>query len=829
VRRFALVYVTPVLLLLLWRIAPLATGARTLCLRDVLHTHLEMKAAQAEAMRRGELPLVDAYRAGGQPLLGNLNAVPLYPDNLLYLVAPPLWALNAHFWIHLLLCPFAMFWMARAFGVGREGAWAAGVCYALGGYFLSQCSFYNQIAGVALAPALVAACLDFAAGRRRRRISFAVAGLWALLLLGGADPMVLSLSLVLSIGAVLFRPVARSRDRLPPSHPTPDLPARDLPPRHPARDLLPLAALLVCGTLLASPQIVEFLRIFGESYRGYAGYSRSAVTAHSWDPRQALEWILPLPFGRPDRVEAGAFWGERFFTNLPPFYFSLYPGVLPIALFGAALAPGRPRRRATRWAVVAAGAGLFFALGRFNPPAAATLGLGGGILRFPVKFWLAVAIGTSLLGGIGFERLLDPPDRSARKVFRRVLVVLALTLTVLLLALVVARAPMEGLLRRIIPPSYPDTFVAGERRRWAGLCSGALLVALLLLALRPARRAGTPGRSDPSGTPAQAAPRAPGPAGASLLFVHAAAQIVFLAPLLASDGVRHYLSPPPLLDRVPATALVVHGAFGDLFGPPPRGSAPGLGPEGFLEERRVFRQLYPFTGPLWGRRYELNVSPEGLDTFLSTAARDAVRLARDPDRIRMLAAWGVEILLLDREIDPAAAAQVEPLGRAEEGGGSLFVYRVRDAAPPVQMVGRVRRAADPYAAVRILADPGFDPRSMVVLPGTGRPVDAAGGEALVPSRSATGLDAEVRSPSGGVLVVQRAHLPLYRATIDGRRARIAVANLHRLAVELPPGDHRVRITIDRAPFVLSLLGVAAGLAGLVLLARPRPARGIETL
>src|SRR5207245_754547 len=116
--------------------------------------------------------------------------------------------------------------------------------------------------------------------------------------------------------------------------------------------------------------------------------------------------------------------------------------------------------------------------------------------------------------------------------------------------------------RRIIPPSYPDAFVAGERRRWAGLCSGAWLVALLLLALRPARRAGAPGRSDPSGAPAQAAPDGPWPAGAALLFVHAAAQIVFLAPLLASDGVGHYLSPPPLLERVPASALVVHGAFG---------------------------------------------------------------------------------------------------------------------------------------------------------------------------------------------------------------------------------------------------------------------------
>jgi len=29
-----------------------------------------MKAAQAGAMRRGTLPLIDPYRAGGQPALG---------------------------------------------------------------------------------------------------------------------------------------------------------------------------------------------------------------------------------------------------------------------------------------------------------------------------------------------------------------------------------------------------------------------------------------------------------------------------------------------------------------------------------------------------------------------------------------------------------------------------------------------------------------------------------------------------------------------------------------------------------------------------------------
>jgi hypothetical protein len=84
---FGLVYVAPTLLLLLIVVFPLASGERTLFFRDVFNTHLEMKWFQAEALKQGYLPLVDPFRAGGQPHLGNPNTVALYPDNLLLLVA----------------------------------------------------------------------------------------------------------------------------------------------------------------------------------------------------------------------------------------------------------------------------------------------------------------------------------------------------------------------------------------------------------------------------------------------------------------------------------------------------------------------------------------------------------------------------------------------------------------------------------------------------------------------------------------------------------------------------------------------------------------------
>jgi hypothetical protein len=65
--------------------------------------------------------------------------------------------------------------------------------------------------------------------------------------------------------------------------------------------------------------------------------------------------------------------------------------------------------------------------------------------------------------------------------------------------------------------------------------------------------------------------------------------------------------------------------------------------------------------------------------------------------------------------------------------------------------------------------------------------------------------------------VRRAHLPIWRATVDGARVPTTIAQLTRLAVELPPGAHRVVFEIDRGPLHRALavaLAAAAALAWL---------------
>ncbi len=779
VNRFRLAYVAPTLLLLVLAVWPLIRGTGTLYTRDVLTSHYPLKASQAEALRRGELPLIDPYRAGGQPLLGNPNALPLYPDNLLYLVASPLWALNAHFWLHLLLAPAAFYWLGRSWGLGRAAAWAGGVCYAASGFFLSLLNLYNLVAGAVLAPAFIAACLDACGGEgpddethgRVGRRAVVAGMLWALLVLAG-DPMFAAQALLLAIGAVIAH-----RRRLVFRTAT-----------------LRLAGALGCGLLIAAPMLIEFARILPLSYRGYWQFSIRAALAQSWDPRSALEWLLPFFFGRPDF----SFWGSRFYGGNPPFFYSLFPGVLCLCLIALS---GWPRRRAAIWAWAAAAGGLFFAAGAWNPIVRLLYHLpGASALRYPVKLWLVVAIGCSLLCALGFERLLD----GGRRRLARIMAGAAVFYLAVWGLLLWSPPWVAASLRALDAERLNEATLARESARWSALCFLSLftlaLFALALLAGRKRRFA----------------------TGATLLAVHLVSQGFFLAALFDADDTEHYRRPPALLTSIPEDSIVVHGGFRDLFGRQaisPLTAFPD--PRFFWLARRQAAQLYPFAGIAQGRRYELNHSPEGLDSFFSVSLAQAIQGMDDTRRLRLLAASGVDTLILDRELAPDAMALARQVATAPDsipGGIGTFVYRLPSAAAPVSLLGQVWRAPQMNRALEILSSPDFDPQTAVVLPGVGPESSAASGRLDVLSDEVEELEVTTSSKAGGVLLTQRAYLDLYRATIDGRPAPTVVANLHRLAVEVPPGEHRVRLWIDRRPTRIGWTAALLGVAGICWMA-----------
>ena len=808
----------PTLLILGWVLFPLVRGSDTFYLRDLFSTHLPMKAAQAEAMRLGSLPLLNPYSGGGQPLAGNPNAVAFYPDNLLYLLGDgaeaTLWALNAHLWLHWLLAIPAMFWLARALALARRAAWASAVSWATGGYFLSQLNFYNLIAGVAVTPAFLAAWLGLRRTGERRYLA-AVGVLWALLLTSG-DPLIAAMALAIALTASLFGLGAPPSSAPPPARRTPLL-AGAL--RHKGA----LFAALTLGTLLAAPQWVEFLRILPGSFRALYGYSTASSLVASLDPRQLLDLLLPLPFGLPDQLGVHAFWGRRIYSDGLPFYWSLYPGLAVLALLVAGVGRGSSQdhngasgMQCRLWLFVLLVGGLFVSLGAHNPGSRWIFSL--PFLRYPIKFWLPSAMAMALLVGLGFEAAIVRREVAARRRFAWTLAATAGFLALIAALTLFWPGWVESQLAEWMERGA--VAAAAERARWARLALASLAVAVALATAFRWTRSSSSKKSSL--------------AAAALLVIQTLAQLLFLRSLIPTDAALPYQLDPPLLAQTTPEMRLAHGASGRLFGSSTlyQGRFPEPGSQWLT--RRAFHELYPLGGPLWHRAFALNLSPEGLSSFHATVARQAVMASTDAQRLRLLAAWGVDRLLMDRRLAAGSEGLASVVVSHPSFGHEVTLYALATPAPAVRLAERVFEVEGPEGALRRLTDPSFDPRREVVVERQGENQAKASGPGLHLSpagRAKTRIRvvedgperfaAEVASTAGGVLATRRAFLNLYRASVDGEPARPLLINMHQLGVELPAGDHRVRLWIDRRPFHAACWLSLLGLVGLVGATWPR--------
>ncbi|HVS16588.1 MAG TPA: hypothetical protein VMV46_21945 [Thermoanaerobaculia bacterium] len=783
-------FLGPALVAVVIAMGPVISGEETFFYRDISHFHLQAKWSQVQAWSDGRLPFIDLPR-GGDTSLGNPNTVPLYPTNLLYAIAGFTWAFNAHFWLHLMLAPWAVYWLARTWGLRRPGAYCAGVAYALSGYYLSQFGFYNLVAGTALAPALVASSVVAARSLARRAPGgrcgarlVVMGALWGLVLLAG-DPIIALQAGVLSLLAVAIDRWPGRGERGSDGGGAPSGLRWALGV---ARGLPWLAGATLLGTLVAAPQYVEMLRILPYSYRFQIFTARQALLA-SWDPRQLAEWFIPFVFGRPQLN----YWGYRFSGDEVPLFFSLFPGTLALAL---ALVAGRPRARGHLWAWLGVSGGLFVVLGSFNPAMGLVARLPGlQLLRFPIKFWLPVAIGAALLVGIGFERCREPAVR--RNLVRALGLLLLLYIA---FAAFLVQFPtgveqwVEDAMKQPQPPGRP----VQVRLNWLAL---SLLQAALVgvyLAL------------------AWWAKRAPALAGGGAVALHAASQLFLLQPLYATDRVDLYREPPPILAHVGPDQSIVHGEIDELFGATRAGADFPDGRAHWVE-RRGRLELYPFVGIPFGRSYELTVSPEGLASFFTVGAVHAMRLNGDDVRVRIARTAGADVLILKRPFEDPESLGVRLRVVMPTFQSSAYVYEVLDSPDEYVLAGRVAFYERLDEVLQAIMSPQFDPRSVAVVPGPPRQVDAPSGEVEVVSDTPNRIELEVRSEAGGMLVAQRVYLPIYRAAIDGAPARVTVANLHRLGVEVPPGEHRLELWIDQGAFFRSLWASGAGLGGLIAL------------
>lgn len=173
-----------------------------------------------------------------------------------------------------------------------------------------------------------------------------------------------------------------------------------------------------------------------------------------------------------------------------------------------------------------------------------------------------------------------------------------------------------------------------------------------------------------------------------------------------------------------------------------------------------------------------------------------------------------------------AAAGVEVIARVEndaQGLPRLALEQVEGALPRAYVVHGVRASRGAADTLREIAEGRVDLRSEAVLESAPRSALAPPGapEATewvrIAHYSPEAIDLEVRMQRPGALVLLDLDFPGWRATANGKRARIYNANYLFRAILLPPGRHEVSFryqpTSVRAGIVLGLLGLLL-LAGL---------------
>src|SRR5205085_10306037 len=112
-------------------------GGETCYYRDLSLHFYPQKKYLVEAIRSGELPLWDPYIHGGQPFLGDIQNLVLYPSSLLYFILPVITAFNWDIVLHVMLSAGAAFLLARALGLSPWAAFVTGLIYGFSGFTLS--------------------------------------------------------------------------------------------------------------------------------------------------------------------------------------------------------------------------------------------------------------------------------------------------------------------------------------------------------------------------------------------------------------------------------------------------------------------------------------------------------------------------------------------------------------------------------------------------------------------------------------------------------------------------------------------------------------------
>jgi hypothetical protein len=283
--------------------------------------------------------------------------------------------------------------------------------------------------------------------------------------------------------------------------------------------------------------------------------------------------------------------------------------------------------------------------------------------------------------------------------------------------------------------------------------------------------------------------------------------LVQLYPLVLVTGIDGLANP---VTASPARAVI---PVEQTYPPwePTRSPPPGAESPAWRARWEAF-SLGPTPGVLAGRTYPAAPDLGGMHHRYYTLMLFRLSQAGWEERVLWARALGADLLVAPQAVAAAGARLAGTGGPAE---APAFFHDITDPVPEVWWPQRVVAAETPRRVYE-LASELRDPTGTAVLP---HEVPHRPGAAVrLLEVGADRLVAEVDG-EGGVLVVRRAFLSLWRARSGDRPLAVFPANLVLLGVEVPPGKQRVVLEVSAWPELVAGLAALSAAVSLVWLAR----------
>jgi hypothetical protein len=746
-----------------------------------LYYYPVMKTA-ARLLRGDDAVLWTPHLLGGFPLLADGESGVFFPTNVLLLLLFPFpLAFVAIMLLRSALAGLSMYAFGRVWGLPPWGALVAALTFAFGSFGVAQTHHINLANGAALLPAvLTCAELALRAPRARPALFWSAAGGTCL----GLQMLALHVQPVALTGLLLV--VYLAYRAAVPLEKAPEV--SDPPARRVLRAGMVAAGILGLGGALSAVQTLPVLELSAQTERGH-GVSLAFATSYALPPPNLVTLLLPYFF----RTLDGAWW-----TLWPQWEAILYVGVAPLALSIAGPFVVRTRLAWFLFGVIVVSALL--ALGSYLPlPLYALVWHlpGFHVLRVPARFALVFTFAAAWLAVLTLHELAHRPAASRAPVARRLgaglaigALALALGSTGLRQALLAGQPALDSVTRMYLGLRHdrvpPEASVVARgliqsldvTNPWTARQLGLLLATAVLLWAWARRR----------------------PAGSAIAWAWPG--LVAIDLLWFAAGFHPTISVWKM-DRFEEAGRIAQQYLAQ---------AGGRMYTRWPSWETDPNQLLPF-GVSDLRGYS-TLTPARTERFLELVRRDEGRL---------LDLAGVTLLAVPPEAPEASSPAALYRGR-----GAVLLPRP-GAWPRAYVAQSVIPATSSEEAARLLST-GQPPRDSAIVEAGHETSQSAGGQTAGQVRLITDgprrvvLRAELAAD--GIVVLNDAWYPGWRATVDGRETPILPANLLFRAVVVPAGRHDIEFVYWPVSWVagatVTLLGclVAAGLLVWGLTDRP---------